>query len=441
MDRATRPAFVLGVSHPRSVAVIRSLGRAGVAVSGFDHRFKGTGFHSRYLAAKVHLGELDHGPRLCDFLESMPKGEGAVLFATSDPYLEFAARHHERLSRRFVVTTPPWSVLEPLMDRVPCYTLAREAGIRTPEFWAPRDAAELDDLLPRLDFDRHDYVIKTPVHDAPADVPSNRHTKAAPTPELLRERALEIASRAARFPLIERIVPGESDTCYGVHMVVGPDRRPRLVYVVKRLKLYSYGRGNRHEHPYELGANVFSETVHDPEARDAALRFVEQAGYTGTIVVEFRRDAATGELTLIKADPRVVRATGLSARIGMDVPRAVYAAFTGGSHPVARDYPDGRAWMWMSWYLRALARNRGRGVGRELLTLLRAAPRLRAFGYASLRDPRPWVADMSKLMPSRVRRRVRRMLRAWSHRKVPLRTAGLVGASRSTEPTPTPISR
>ena len=44
--------------------------------------------------------------------------------------------------------------------------------------------------------------------------------------------------------------------------------------------------------------------------------------------MEFRRDPRDERLTLIKADPRFVRATSLSTALGRDLPTAVYRVFT-----------------------------------------------------------------------------------------------------------------
>src|SRR5262249_60472002 len=134
---------------------------------------------------------------------------------------------------------------------------------------------------------------------------------------------LEIRSGLGEFPLIVEVVPGEANQCYAVTMVVDRDQTPRLTYCTQRLKLQLYSRGG-FVHPYELGSNIYCETVHDDEAVDAAARLVKAIGYCGLITFEFRRDPRDQKLILIKADPRVVRATSLSPAVGMETPTALY---------------------------------------------------------------------------------------------------------------------
>src|SRR4029434_9452330 len=133
--------------------------------------------------------------------------------------------------------------------------------------------------------------------------------------------------------MIVEVVPGRSGRCVGVSMVVGRDQVPVVGYCVRRLQLRLYASDSRFVHPYELGANVYCESVHDDEAIETAARFVQAARFYGAITVEFRRDARDDRLTLIKVQPRVVRATSLSTALGLDVPTALYNLFIGASRP------------------------------------------------------------------------------------------------------------
>ena len=213
---------------------------------------------------------------------------------------------------------------------------------------------------------------------------------------IVRERCLAIAARTGEMPMIVEVVPGRSDRCVGVSMVVGRDHEPVVAYCVRRLQLRLYASDSRFVHPYELGANVYCESVRDDEAIEAATRFVRVARFYGAITVEFRRDARDEGLTLIKVDPRVVRATSLSAALGLDVPAALYDAFTGAAPPHATAYAEGVAWMWPAWYLHTVGQNRGRAsLPRQLWAVARNAHRIRAFAYLSVRDPRPALADLA----------------------------------------------
>ena len=81
-----------------------------------------------------------------------------------------------------------------------CYRLARDADIRVPRFFAPKNVDELNGVLRSLDFRRQDYVIKANVWEPPTDPTSGRYTKVlASDIDRVREQCLEVARRTGRL--------------------------------------------------------------------------------------------------------------------------------------------------------------------------------------------------------------------------------------------------
>jgi predicted ATP-grasp superfamily ATP-dependent carboligase len=240
---------------------------------------------------------------------------------------------------------------------------------------------------------------------------------AGPTNESIRQTCDEIHGRTGVFPTIVEVVPGEADTCLGVSLVADHRSEPVVAYCVRRLRLYTYVRdmcrtARGTSHPYELGSLVFCESHHDAEAMEKAFALVKAARYFGPITVEFRRNVVDGRLMLIKCDPRVVRATSLSTALGLDIPQAVYNAFTGAASAAPRtQYREGVGWLWISQYAEAIWNNREDvAVRRELLRLFGAIWRVRAFAFLSLSDPLPFFTHLAWRMRQRlaIRRRFQR---------------------------------
>jgi len=126
---ATRPrALVLGIEHPRGIAVVRSLGRRGIPVVGVERDPQARGRGSRYLQQVVMVQGGDE--RTLSALEALAAAPGDLLVPTNDHFLALVSRHWTRLARCFTLTVPPWDVLEPLMDKPTCYRLAETVGLR-----------------------------------------------------------------------------------------------------------------------------------------------------------------------------------------------------------------------------------------------------------------------------------------------------------------------
>ena len=91
-------AIVLGLTpHPRSVATLRSLGRAGIEIFGLDHERPPHRGYSRYLKGNYRI---EPSPdQVLQALLDMDPADGGILIPTSDLYMLLLSRNHERLSR------------------------------------------------------------------------------------------------------------------------------------------------------------------------------------------------------------------------------------------------------------------------------------------------------------------------------------------------------
>jgi predicted ATP-grasp superfamily ATP-dependent carboligase len=272
------------------------------------------------------------------------------------------------------------------------YEIARQAGLNTPAFVKPRDEADLRSIIAGLDLTNREYLVKTVPAIGPAELKNGRATKEAGNdPAAIYASCMEIHSRIGEYPLIVEVVPGEANQCYAVTMVVDRDQKPRLTYCTQRLKLQLYSRGG-FVHPYELGSNVYCESVRDDEAIEAATRLVKATGYWGLITIEFRRDPRDQKLILIKADPRVVRATSISTALGMDTPTALYRLSVEGRLEAPESYPLGVGWIWETALLETLWDNRdSQSLRHEFAGVARKFKRIKSFALFSRDDLRPFL--------------------------------------------------
>jgi predicted ATP-grasp superfamily ATP-dependent carboligase len=388
-------ALVLGIEHPRALAVVRSLGRRGIRVVGVERDPAARGLGSRYLQ-QIAMVE-DGDARTLSALEAVAAAPSDLLIPTNDHFLSLVSRHWTRLARRFTLTVPPWDVLERLMDKPSCYRLADAAGLRTPRVVVPGDAAELDVAVSALDLGAQRYILSVRLPgDVPADPATGRMTTVAgEDAAAVRARCFAIAARTGEFPMIVEVVPGRSDRCVGVPIVVGRDQVPVVAYCVRRLQLRLYASDSRFVHPYERRQRVLRKRArrrgdrggHPVRSGGALLR----GDHRGVPAGRARRGAHPDQ-----GGPASVRATSLSTALGLDVPAALYDVFTGVARPAATGYPERVAWMWPAWYLHTVGQNRGRAsLARHLWAVARNAHRIRAFAYLSVRDPRPALADLA----------------------------------------------
>jgi len=407
-------AVILGTELPRAISVIRSLGRAGIRVVTIDHRLRMPGAYSRYVSESFHESHNGTGKQLSndsrtdwvfdpsaamESLLKVGKEGGGVLIPTNSDYLVLAAKNYKELSKYFIMTHPPWDIMDKMIDNVKFYTFAEKAGISIPKYYTPKSLSDLNQTISKLDFTKDDYLLKMDVWaPGPTDPSSGAFTRpAGRDANSLKQRYLEVVNRTGWYPIIQEVIPGEVDNCIGVSMVAAKNFEPVVIYCVKRLKLYTYSREEGFKHPYELGANVYSESTYNSEAMESAKKLIKEAKYYGPVTVEFRKNSNTGELKLLKADARVVNATSLSTSLGLDIPLAIYNTFIGKEIKYPINYPEGIAWLWEDRYFRTLLKNRHiTPVRKQLLDVLKRIYRIRAFGFLSLRDYKPLVRTLKK---------------------------------------------
>ena len=187
-----RRAIVLGINgHPRCIAAVRSLARAGIPLVGVKSATVTQQCYSRHLRRPFVVEPREE--ELLPFLESLGQEEGGVLFPVYDSYLRLVSMHHESLSKRFVLTIPPWEILSRMMDHERLYEIARQAGLDTPDFVKPRDEADLRSIIANLDLANREYLLKTIPAIGPAELRSGRATK---WPAPIRQPSTPAASRS-----------------------------------------------------------------------------------------------------------------------------------------------------------------------------------------------------------------------------------------------------
>jgi D-aspartate ligase len=309
---------VLGASY-RALAVVRSLGRAGIPVAIVrtdDHIVAET---SRY--ASRRLGTLTGNEReQRDRLLALTDREGLrgwVLITTADEDAAMVAREHEALSRRLVLTTPPWPVLQLAYDKREVRSLATRLGL--PQPWAAVPALEggIDAVRPPF-----------PVVLKPAMKTEENALTAAKAWRI--DDGAQLACRwteACRIVdpailILQKLVEGGRQLSFGA---LCRDGEVLAELTASRSRQY----------PVDFGrASTFVETIDDPSLGRDARALLRAMQYTGIVEVEYVRDPATGANLLLDVNPRAWGWQSLGARAGVDFPLLLYRMAAG--DPVAR---------------------------------------------------------------------------------------------------------
>jgi D-aspartate ligase len=298
-------AIVIGGDY-RGLAIVRSLGRQGIPVWVVMDQHQIAAF-SRYCRRRLAWPSDEDGERVKYLLDTAERHglRGWMLFPTADVTASLIARHHEALSRTFLLTTPPWEKLRLAYDKRAIHEMAARLGIDQPWTRLPKSREEVT----AMDCS-YPVILKPAVKEGGFN--SFIHSKAWRVNS--REELLASYDQACGMVdpetiMIQELIPAgvSSDYSFGALCSEG---EPLASITTWRARQY----------PIEFGrASTYVETIDLPEIEEPARRLLAEMRFTGIIEVAFLRDPRDGRYKLLDINPRAWGWHALGARAGVDL--------------------------------------------------------------------------------------------------------------------------
>ncbi len=324
-------AFVLNVSTPNGLGVIRSLGREGVPVVAVDHDAMAPGLRSRY-ASPLVLPNPSTRPEQC--LDGLLKegrrlpGKG-VLFPCSDAYVLFVSRYRAELGEHFEFCIPSEKVLEGMVNKRRQYDEALRIGTPIAKTFYPSNMKEVREIRDKLDYPA---FIKPYYSHLWYPVFGNKGFKVH-GPRELEERYAHIFPTGLEA-LVQSIIQGPNTNHIKVCAYYDRTGERRALFLTRKMR----------QNPTEFGVGTIMESFHDDELAELGLRFFEGIEYRGIGSIELKLDDRDGRYKMIELNPRLWAQNSQPTYAGVNFPLTMYNDLTGRSAP-PQDYRDGVRWI------------------------------------------------------------------------------------------------
>jgi D-aspartate ligase len=338
-----RRAVVFGLLHA-GLAVARSLGRAGVPVTGIAWNPRDFGLRSRYLDRRVVLPPGDGEPVLMALRAEAEDGR-VVFFPERDEHVEFTLRHWDavravadlplpddaeavrRLRRKDVLpqVATEAEVASPATVLADGDEAVRDAGLRPPLVVKPVEGQEY-----ALAFG-HKAIVAEDVGQALSAVRE------------ARERGFHM--------IVQELVPDSHERIYSLLTYIGRSGEPLVTLVGRKVR----------QGPLRLGTSAVFEVAYEPRVLELGLRLLRTAGYTGIAHVEFAQDARDGEFRLLEVNTRLPVWAALAANRYLDLPRIAYDDLTGKEVAPLPTFRDQLTWIYLAkdvWVSLQMAKRR-----------------------------------------------------------------------------------
>jgi predicted ATP-grasp superfamily ATP-dependent carboligase len=370
-----RPAVVYGLLHA-GLAVARSLGRAGIPVTGVSRDSHEFGLKSRYLRSR-HVAENDRA--VLDVLRAQE--ERAVLFPERDEHVEWALDNWEEARALADMPLPedPEAVRR-LRRKDVLPLVAAEADVLSPG----TVLADGDDAVREAGL-RPPMVVKAVEGQEFALAFGHKAFVAQSVDEALRF-AQEARERGFRT-IVQEVVPDSHERIYSLLAYLTRDGRPLVTLVGRKVR----------QGPLRFGTSAVFEVDYEPRVLDQGLRLLKAAGYTGIAHVEFAQDPRDGEFRVLEVNTRLPVWAALAANRHLDLPRIVYDDLSGLEVAPLPTFRDDLTWIYLAkdvYVSFQMARRRELGP-REFLSGYLRRPKARAVFARD--DPWPAVASLTYL--------------------------------------------
>jgi predicted ATP-grasp superfamily ATP-dependent carboligase len=374
-----------------TLAVTRSLGRRGVAVTVADERRRSLAGASRYCRAAVRVPSPVEAPEafVGALHREVERGGHRVVIPMDDVTLALLAAARARFEGLAALPFPDPEIVQLAHDKGALASVAAEHGVPAPRTVVVREAADLAAAARLVGFPA---VVKARVSRLAVD---GRWRSAPGTCYVHTPAELEAACRQVGAiipePIVQEYVPGDGR---GIFVLMNQGRL-RAAFAHRRLR----------EKPPSGGVSVLSESVPlDPALLQQSERVLEALKWHGVAMLEFKRDARDGVSRLLEINGRFWGSLQLAVDAGVDFPALLYRLAVEGDVAPVLDYRVGVRLRWglgtVDWLL---LRSRETGARRALRDLLGpGGPRAR--GEILRRDdPAPAAVELAQYLGAAAR--------------------------------------
>jgi D-aspartate ligase len=338
-----RRAAVFGLLHA-GLAVARSLGRAGVPVTGIAWNSRDFGLRSRYLDRREVVAPGDDEAVLAALRRAAADGR-VVFFPERDENVEFVLRHWDEVRALADLPLPDDADAVKRLRRKDVLPLvAAEAEVLSPgTVLAESDEAVRDAGL------RPPLVVKAVEGQEYALTFGHKAVVAENVDEALV--AVDEARDRGFHMIVQEVVPDSHEHVYSLLTYIARSGEPLVTLVGRKVR----------QGPLRFGTSAVFEVDYEPRVLELGLRLLRTAGYTGIAHVEFARDPRDGEFRLLEVNTRLPVWAALAANRYLDLPRIAYDDLSGREVAALPTFRDDLTWIYLAkdvWVSLQMARRR-----------------------------------------------------------------------------------
>lgn len=301
-----RPTCIILGLASTALGPIRSLGRKGIKVYGFDAVKNNIGSFSRYCDFILCPDPKHEESNLLTFLKKFRASlyTDAFILPTNDNFVLFLSRNRQYLKDFYKFLLPNKTLVEQLNDKRKFYKLAISHNINAPKTSIPRT---LDDLYTWGRQFGFPCILK-PAYGHLFDKVKEKGIIANSMDELLE--AWNKLSTLDGQVILQEFVKGDDALQYSLSAYLDCDSNPLAVFSAKKIR----------QNPPGAGVGSLVESYKEKDVENLGLSFLKDVGFKGIAEVEFKRDCNSQKIYIIEVNTRIWGQNSLAIKCGVDIP-------------------------------------------------------------------------------------------------------------------------
>jgi predicted ATP-grasp superfamily ATP-dependent carboligase len=323
----------------KTLAVVRSLGRKGIAVTVGERTYLNTSFFSKYCTRRLVYPSPRRSPvQFIEFLQrEIKENHYDCLFPMEEETLLLLAKYHSEISRYTYLLSPDLKKIEFVRDKGNLMEFAETHRIPTPKtFYSPPtpepckvQGSPASHVVQGLEAIPIPAVIKPRISSGSFGIVYvKKREDLIPSYQSVHQRF--------PFPLIQEWIPDGGGT-YGLSALFDEASNIKAAFVHKKLRMY----------PVQGGPSTLREGVEHPQIMELGLSLLKSLNWVGVGMVEFKVDPRDGVPKLMEVNPRFWGSLQLAIVSGVDFPYLILRMARGESFEPVLRYKVGKRCRWL----------------------------------------------------------------------------------------------
>jgi len=326
------PAFVLGLFET-GLGVIRSLGRSGIKVYGFDYK-NDIAFYSKYVFPKICPDPRKDENLFINFLiqEAKLHNYKPVLYITGDEFLPAIIKNKEFISNYILINVIDKILFERIHNKYLQFILAKQYDVPVPETI----------IINHADFDNPNIEkLNYPVFLKGIDSNSWRKIFGGSKKGFLiqsQNKLLEVIEQIKKYEIgiiIQEYIEGPDTNHFKFNCYFDKNGVLQEYFCLQKLR----------QNPIHFGVGCAVQSVYNEDLVKIGMHLFNSIKYKGIGSAEFKYDERDKKFKLIEINPRYWQQNILATACGVNFPLIQYLDLTDQPLKETFNYKTGIKWV------------------------------------------------------------------------------------------------